>query len=118
MFRSGRGSALDFDDLNLGVRLSVTDLLLFVLLGFVLQNVDFLALAVPQYLGCDLGTVNNGRTDPEAVGIRQSLDLIEHDLVPLGNRKLLNEDDVLLDYFVLLSAGFDNCKHEKHLSFS
>ena len=109
---------LDLHNLHLGVGLSVTDLLLLVLLGLVLQNIEFFALAVFQDLSGHFCSGNDRRTDLEAVVIRQSLDLIENDLVPLGNLELLDEDDVLLDYFVLLSAGFDNCKHEKHLSFS
>ena len=44
-------------------------------------------------------------------------DLIKNDLAAFLNIELLDIDDVLLEYLVLLSAGFNYCKHEKHLSF-
>ena len=47
---SDADSSLDLNDLNLGVRLSVADLLLLVLLRLVLQNVDLLTLTVLQNL--------------------------------------------------------------------
>ena len=110
-------SARDLHDLNLGERLSVTDLLLLVLLGFVLHNVDLLSLAVLQYFCGNLCTVNGGGTYLEAAVVGQSHNAVENDLVSFIRFELFNKDNVLLDYFVLLSAGFDNCKHEKHLSF-
>ena len=110
-------STLDLHDLNLGVRLSVTDLLLLVLLGLVLQNIDLLVLTVLENLGSNLGTFNSGSTYLEAVVVGQCLYAVENDLVSFICFELFNKDNVLLDYFVLLSAGFDNCKHEKHLSF-
>ena len=42
------GSTLDLNDLNLGERLSVADLLLLVLLGLVLDHVDLLGLALTK----------------------------------------------------------------------
>ena len=115
---SDADSSLDLNDLNLGVRLSVTDLLLLVLLGLVLQNVDLLTLAVLQHLSSYLRTVNNGCANLEAVLVGQSHDAVEDDLVLFIDIELLDKNNVLLDYLVLLSAGFDNSKHEKHLSFT
>ena len=111
------GSTLDLNDLNLGERLSVADLLLLVLLGLVLQNIDLLVLTVLENLGSNLSTLNNRRTNLESVVVGQCLNAVENDFVSFSNFELLYKNDVLLDYFVLLSAGFDNCKHEKHLSF-
>ena len=48
---------------------------------------------------------------------RNCNDLVDRELCAFFAVKLLNKDNILLCYFVLLSAGFDNCKHEKHLSF-
>ena len=108
MFCLTERSALDLHDLNLGERLSVTDLLLLVLLGLVLHNVDLLVLTVLQYLSRNLGTCNSRSTCLEAVVIGQSHNAVENDFVSLVGFELFNKDNVLLDYFVLLSAGFES----------
>ena len=49
---------LDLGDLNFCVKLTVTDLLLLVLLGLVLKNVDLLTLALLDYLGVNGSSVD------------------------------------------------------------
>ena len=110
-------SSLDLYDLNLGIGLSVTHLLLLVLLGLVLEDDNLLVLAVLQNLCGYLSAVHNGSACLEAVVVRESNNLIEDDFVSFIDIELFDKNNVLLDYLVLLSAGFDNCKHEKHLTF-
>ena len=92
----------------------MTDLLLLVLLGLVLQNVDFLAFSVLQHLTGNSSTGNRGGSCLEACIGRERHD-VEFDLGVLLRIQLLDEDDVLLVDLVLLSACRDNSKHEKHL---
>ena len=95
----------------------MTDLLLRILLCLILDDIDFLALAVLNNSTLNYSTVNNRGSCLKACLGRNCNDLVKYDLCTLFAVKLLNEDNVLLRYFVLLSAGLDNCKHEKHLSF-
>ena len=63
---TGMSLKRDLVDLNLGIRLSVTDLLLLVFLGLVGHNVDLLSLAVLHYVGRYGCTFHYGRTSLEA----------------------------------------------------
>ena len=89
----------------------MTHLLLLVLLGLVLKNVDLLALAVLQNVGSDLCTLDNGSSDLQTVICGNSHNAVKSYGFTLGNIKLLDEDNVTLVDLVLLSAGFDNSKH-------
>ena len=60
-------SAFDSGYLNLGVGLSVTDLLLLVLFGFVLEDVDLGTFAVFQDIACNASALNCGSADFETV---------------------------------------------------
>ena len=112
-----RGSTHDADDLHLGVGLSVTDLLLLVLLGLVLQDMDLLALAVLNDVGGNGSALNVGSAAGERIAQLKGENLIKGNRFPLVYFELFDEDDVAFRDLVLLSAGFDNCVHEKHLSF-
>ena len=115
---SGFNLERDLFDLNLGVRLSVTDLLLFVLLGLVGHNVDLLALAVLYYVSRYCCTFYCGLAGLESVCCRYCENLVKDNSFAFSGIELLNEDDVSFVNLVLLSACFNDCKHsEKHLTF-
>ena len=108
----------DLVDLKLGIRLSVADLLLFVLLGLVLQNVDLLTLAVLDDGSFDNGTLDIGSTGNETCVGTCSKNRIKCNGVAVIDFELFGEYDVAFLDLVLLSAGYENSKHEKHLSFN
>ena len=106
----------DAHDLQLGIRLSVADMLLLVLLGFITDNVDFFALAVlDDVRGHSTG--HRRRADGKAGRRGDRKNLLEGVGVALVHIELFNEDDVAFADLVLLSARFNNRKHEKHLTF-
>ena len=96
----------------------MSDSRLLVLLGLVLQNVDLLVLALLENLCRDLRAFQNGSTRTEAGIAGHCYDFVEYDLVAFLRIELFNENHILLDDLVLLSAGFNDCKHEKHLTFT
>ena len=103
-------------DLNLGVRLSVTLLLLFVLLGLVLEHNDLLCLCVAKNGTAYLAAVHIRLAGLDAVFVSKSNN-VEINLCVFFGSELFNKNHVADTYLVLLSAGFDYCVHEKHLSF-
>ena len=115
---SGFNLERDLFDLNLGVRLSVTDLLLFVLLGLVGHNVDLLALAVLNYICGNRSTFNSGLAGLESVVSSNCENLIKGNLFAFCCFELFDEDDISFVNLLLVSACFNDCKHsEKHLTF-
>ena len=95
----------------------MTDFLLFVLLGLIFENINLFALAVFKNLCSNFSTCNCGRACYEAfAGNRKNL--TELNGSSFFCIELFNEDDVTLLNLVLLSARFDNCEHEKHLTFN
>ncbi len=95
----------------------MTDLLLLVLLRLVLDNVDLLALAVLNDI-CNNGCAINIRSAYDKTCIAgNSKQFVKCNLVAFVHVELLNKENVALVDLVLLSACFDNCKHEKHLTF-
>ena len=95
----------------------MTLLLLLVLLGLVLDNVDLLVLAVLYDISSNLSTLNCGIADhcTVVVGINQYF--VEYDCSSFFSAELFKKYDVALLNLLLLSASLEYCKHEKHLSF-
>ena len=95
----------------------MTDFLLFVLLGLIFENINLLALAVFKNLCSNLGACICGRACYVAfAGYRKNF--TELNGCSFFCIELFNEDDVTLLNLLLLSARFDNCEHEKHLTFN
>ena len=86
----------DFFNLNLSIRLSVTDLLLLVLFGFVGHNVDLLALAVLYYVSRYCCAFYCGLAGLESVCCRYCENLVKDNSFAFSGIELLNEDDVSL----------------------
>ena len=105
--------ALDRSDLKLGVRLSVADLLLLVLLSLVLHDVDLLVLTLCKNLSSYASTFNGGSACNETVVVRNSINLLKNNLAAFFCAELLDKDDIALGDFVLLSASRNNSKHWK-----
>ena len=82
---------------------------LLVLLCLVGHNVNLLTATVLNDVCGNLCAYNVGSSGLEACAVLKCENLIEGNLITL--------DDVALCDLVLLSAGFNNCEHEKHLSF-
>ena len=111
-------SRFDRCDLQLRVRLSVTYLFLFVLLGLVTDDVKLFAFALLYHLSSDRAALKPGGL--ETLGRRNGYHIVKRIALTICNIKLFNKDDVALADLVLLSARRYNsiaCAHEKHLSF-
>ena len=85
--------------------------------GLVSDNVDLLALSVFHCLCRDDCAVNVGSAYRKSVIDGYTENAVELDLVALVNVKFFDENDVAFAYLVLLSACFDDRKHEKPLTF-
>ena len=72
----------------------MTDLLLFVLFGLVLDHVDLFALAVFQNLGNDFCTVDRGRSGAETLVVGECDNAVKNDFVPLVCAELLNKENI------------------------
>ena len=94
----------------------MTDLLLLVLLRLVTKNMDLLALAVLNDIGSNGSALNVGSAAGERIALNCK-NLIKGYGFAFVDVELFYEKNVTLGDLVLLSAGFDNCKHEKHLTF-
>ena len=95
----------------------MTDFLLLVLLRLVLDDIDLLALAVLHDIRNDRCTAYIGSAYDEALIAGNSKNFVKRNFVAFVCVELLNIENVALVDLVLLSACFDNCKHEKHLTF-
>ena len=95
----------------------MTHFSLLVLLCLVGHNVNLLTATVLYDVCGNLCSYNVGSSGLEACAVLKCENLIEGNLITLGCVKFLYVDDVALCDLVLLSAGFNNCEHEKHLSF-
>ena len=85
----------------------MTDLLLFVLLRLILDNVDLLGLTVLKNVCNNSCTCNIGSTDRQSLAANAE-NLIEVNLLALSYAKLLNEDNVALGNLVLLSTCYES----------
>lgn len=110
---SDRRHALDGDlaDRDLGVRLTMTLTLAVTLLGVVLEDADFLALAVLDDLGLHGSALHHGGAEGGLLAVDDGQDLVELDGVAGFLVQLLDVDHVALSDLVLLAAGHDDCVH-------
>ena len=96
----------------------MTELSLLVLLRLVTQNCDLLTLAVLYDRGSDRRTLNIRSAALERTVLGRSKHLVEGIGFALGYVELLNEDNVALGNFVLLSACFGITANTKSTSLS
>ena len=89
----------------------MTHLPFFVLLGLVGEDSDFLGLAVLDDFGIDLGALDIGRTDFDAVVSANCEDLVKYDFVVCFDVELLDVELLAGFDLVLFSAGFNDCLH-------
>ena len=107
----------DRSDLHLGIRLSVADLLLLVLLRLISQNINLLALTVLDDVADNACTCYGRIACLEGISVGNCEYLVEGHGVAFICIEFFDVDDVAFVDFILLSACFDDSKHEKHLSF-
>ena len=82
----------------------MTDLLLFVLLCLVFDNINLLRLAVLQYVSNNGSTLNIRSTNRKSFAVYTE-NLIKSNLLAFSKTKLLYEDNVTLSNLVLLFAS-------------
>ena len=85
-------------------------LALFALLRLISEDRNLLSLAVLQDLACNGSALNIRGADFCSVFAANCNDRERNCLVFIGS-ELLNVDHVAVLYLVLLTAGFNNCKH-------
>ena len=96
----------------------MTHFALFVLLGFVGENGNFLGLAVLQDGSADGSTLNIRSANLQTVVVRNHNDFVDRNLGISFAVQLLNKNDVSNLNTILLSASFHNCVHHKAPAFT
>ena len=89
----------------------MTLLLLFVLLGLVLEDGDLLSLAVLDSLSLYGSTLHNGSADLGVFAVQNCQNLVELYSSFCLNLQLFDVQDITFGYGLLLTTGYDNCCH-------
>ncbi len=110
-------SNADLLNLYLGIGLTMSELFLFIFLGLIFQNVNFLALALLDNGSRYACAFHSRHSSLKAAVCGYREHTVKRYLFTGLCLKLFYKEDIALLNLVLLSARFDYCKHEKHLTF-
>jgi hypothetical protein len=93
---------------DLREKLAVAILAPVVLLRLVLEDDDLLGLALLEYLGYDLGSLDIGSADERLGIVTYSQDTVKCNLIALGRLKLFHPQDTARLHLMLLAPCFQN----------